>query len=163
MLARSSGISSSETRAVVAQPLVEGKPAVRVLQREAVGVGRFHRSCAVPAQEPVLAVGEYAGADALAFICGEREVVVDLLHILRVGVEACLHVADPALDFDECVERSQVNGAAGCVVTAGFPRLDFTGLGELRFDEEIAYGAGDVGFRLHCRFRGGAGWRRRAA
>ena len=77
----------------------------------------------------------------------EREVVVYLLHIHGVGVEACLHVADPALDLDECVQRGQVNGAAGCVGRRVFLD-DFIGLGKLRFDEEVAYGAGDVGFRL---------------
>ena len=48
------------------------------------------------------AIRQYARADALAFGCGQFEIIVKLLDIFRVRVKARLHVADPALHLDKC-------------------------------------------------------------
>ena len=71
----------------VPQPLVEGKPSVRVLQGEGVGAGQTGLACSGPAQKPPLAVGEDAHADP-ALRRRLSQVVVQLLDVLRVGSAA---------------------------------------------------------------------------
>ena len=130
---------------VVAKPIVEGYPEVRVLQREGVWRDRPGRSGIGPAQQPVLAVGEDAHAHA-ALLFRLRQVIVELVDVLGVGVEAA-RGADPALELDERVEGGEVHGAARTL--GGRVFLDYLlVLYEAGEGQEIADRAGDVGLGL---------------
>ena len=74
-------------KGLVAEPLVKRDPAVRVLESEAVRRDRPDRPGAGPAQQPVLSVGQNAHAHpASALRLGQ--VIVELLDVIRIGVEA---------------------------------------------------------------------------
>ena len=68
---------------VVPQPFVEGQPAVGGFQGKEPGARQSGRAGVGPAQQPALAVGEDAHADALAGGAGLRQVVVQLGYIGR--------------------------------------------------------------------------------
>ncbi len=130
---------------VVAKPLVEGYPEVRVIKGECVRRDRPGRSGIWPAQQPVLAVGEDAHAHA-ALLFRLRQVIVELVDVLGVGVEAA-RGADPALELDERVEGGEVHGAARTL--GGRVFLDYLlVLYEAGEGQEIADRAGDVGLGL---------------
>ena len=130
---------------VVAKPLVEGYPAVGVFKRKGVRWDRPGRSGVGPAQQPVLAVGQDAHAHAALFF-QLRQVVVELLDVLGVGVEAA-GGADPAFELDERVEGGEVHGAARTL--GGRVFLDYLLVFHEAGDgQEIADRAGDVGLGL---------------
>ena len=92
-------------------------------------------------------VGQDTHADS-ALLFGLREVVVDLLYIVGVGVESA-GGADPALELDEGVESGKVHGAARSL--GGRVLLDdLAGSGQSGGDQKVANRAGDVrfGFRV---------------
>ena len=117
-----------------------------VLQREGVGPDGLDRSRARPPQQPVLAVGEYAGAQTLAGRPGLGQVIVQLPDVNWVGVQAA-GGADPPLCFNEGVQRGQVHGAAGNVRRRIF-LVDFVAPGQAGEDEKVPHRTGDVGLRL---------------
>ena len=117
----------------------------RVLENEGVGVCDFGLTGIGPAEEPVLAVGEDAHADAAVFL-GLGEVVVDLVDVFGVGVEAA-GGADRAFELDEGVEGGEVDGAAGALGRWVFFD-DVLGFYEAGYGEEVADGGGDVGLGL---------------
>ena len=116
-----------------------------IVQREGIRQHCLYRSGVGPAQQPVLAVGEDAHAYAVLFL-RLREVVVELVDVLGVGVEAA-RGADPALELDERVEGGEVHGAARAFGRRVF--LDYLlVLYEAGDGQEVADRAGDVGFGL---------------
>ena len=131
---------------LVAEPFIEGNPILGLFQHEGVGKGGVYRAGAGPAEQPILAVGQHAHADALAGLLGFGEVVVQLPDVFRVGVESA-DGSQPALDFDEGVQGGEVNGAAGTLRRRVFLH-NLLSLGQAGVGEEVAYGAGDVGLVL---------------
>ena len=126
---------------VVAQPLEQERPALRVLKREGIGRRGPYRPRVRPAQQPVLAVGQnsHPNPASLLRLC---EVVVQLLHKLWVGIETACR-ANPSLELDERVERGQVN----CTSRPQRRRdllHDLLALNQLRGNEKVANSARDV-------------------
>ena len=72
-----------------------------------------------------------------------RQVVVELVDVLGVGVEAA-GGADPAFELDECVEGGEVYGAARALGGRVF-LFYFVGFDEAGHSQEVANRGGDVG------------------
>ena len=102
------GLVFDDGEGVVAEPFEELEPTVGVVEGEGVGEGGLDGASVGKAQEPVLAVGEDAHADAPALV-GLLQVVVELVDVVGVGIEAAVG-ADSALELDEGVEASEVDG-----------------------------------------------------
>ena len=133
---------------VVAQPFVERQPLLRGFQGEVVGADGAGRAGAGPAQQPALAVGEHAHTDALAGGFGLLQVAVQLGDIFGVGGAAVAGGAgssDAPLELDEGVQGGEVHGLAAGAGGRVFLD-DGVGMGQAGEGEEVADGAGDVGF-----------------
>ena len=130
----------------VPEPFVQRQPSVGRFQGAAVGWGGVDRPGVGPAQQPVPAVGEDAGADAFAGRFGQLQVVVQLLNVGRVGVETA-GGADAPLELNESIQSGEVNGAAGAVGRRVFLD-DFVALRQPGQDEKIPHRRSNVGLHL---------------